>query len=41
MAGEPNTIDAAARDGAPGLYSSPEIYDVAFGWDLSKELDFL
>jgi SAM-dependent methyltransferase len=25
----------------PALYSSPEIYDVAFGWDLSKELDFL
>jgi len=27
--------------GGPALYSSPEIYDVAFGWDLSKELDFL
>jgi SAM-dependent methyltransferase len=27
---------------SPGvLYSSPEIYDVAFGWDLEMELDFL
>jgi len=31
----------ARTDGGPALYSSPEIYDVAFGWDLSKELDFL
>jgi SAM-dependent methyltransferase len=23
------------------LYASPEIYDVAFGWDLSLELDFV
>ena len=23
------------------LYSSPEVYDVAFGWDLRLELDFL
>jgi SAM-dependent methyltransferase len=27
--------------GAPALYSSPEIYDVAFGWSLDLELDFL
>ena len=36
--------DAPARTAggeAPALYSSPEIYDVAFGWDLTKELDFL
>ena len=26
---------------APALYASPEIYDVAFGWDLALELDFL
>ena len=26
---------------ASRLYSSPEIYDVAFGWDLTLELDFL
>ena len=25
----------------PVLYASPEIYDVAFGWDLALELDFL
>jgi SAM-dependent methyltransferase len=25
----------------PALYASPEIYDVAFGWDLALELDFL
>ena len=25
---------------APPLYSSPEIYEVAFGWDLARELDF-
>ncbi len=25
----------------PALYSSPEIYDVAFGWDLRMELDFI
>jgi SAM-dependent methyltransferase len=25
----------------PELYKSPEIYDVAFGWDLELELDFL
>jgi len=25
----------------PTLYASPEIYDVAFGWDLSLELDFI
>lgn len=24
-----------------GLYSSPEVYDVAFGWDLRLEVDFL
>jgi len=24
----------------PALYASPEIYDVAFGWDLALELDF-
>ena len=26
---------------ASRLYSTPEIYDVAFGWDLTLELDFL
>ncbi len=26
---------------APTLYSAPEIYDVAFGWDTRLELDFL
>ena len=26
---------------ASTLYASPEIYDVAFGWDLALELDFL
>lgn len=26
---------------AQSLYSNPEIYDVAFGWDLRLELDFL
>src|SRR3989442_9549450 len=25
----------------PALYDSPEIYDVAFGWDLGMEMDFL
>ncbi|HYQ96266.1 MAG TPA: class I SAM-dependent methyltransferase [Candidatus Eisenbacteria bacterium] len=25
----------------PSLYESPEIYDVAFGWNLAMELDFL
>jgi SAM-dependent methyltransferase len=24
----------------PPLYSSPEIYEVAFGWDLTREIDF-
>jgi SAM-dependent methyltransferase len=26
---------------SPTLYKSPELYDVAFGWDLELELDFL
>src|SRR5258705_13915074 len=30
---------AMAAPGVP-LYSSPEIYEVAFGWDLTRELDF-
>ena len=25
----------------PALYDSPEIYDVAFGWDLGMEMDFV
>jgi SAM-dependent methyltransferase len=29
------------RPDAGSLYSSPEIYDVAFGWSLGLELDFL
>jgi SAM-dependent methyltransferase len=29
------------RSEALSLYSSPEIYDVAFGWDLTLEIDFL
>ena len=29
------------RTQTPGLYASAEIYDVAFGWDLTLELDFL
>jgi SAM-dependent methyltransferase len=31
----------SAPSSSPGLYSSPEIYDVAFGWDLRRELDFI
>src|SRR5712671_3151934 len=26
---------------SPSLYDSPEIYDVAFGWDLEMELTFV
>lgn len=29
------------KQGEALLYSNPEIYDVAFGWDLKLELDFL
>jgi len=30
-----------AQRASPPLYESPEIYDVAFGWDLTMELDFV
>ena len=30
-----------SRTPSRALYASPEIYDVAFGWDLTMELDFL
>lgn len=36
-----STPDAGtARAAETPLYSSPEIYEVAFGWDLRRELDF-
>src|SRR5437867_12158490 len=37
---EPLEERSAPRSPLP-LYQSPEIYDVAFGWDLAMELDFI
>lgn len=37
----PRASDAAPRTGRGALYDTPEIYDVAAGWDLERELDFL
>ncbi len=34
----PHILRMTASEAA--LYSSPEIYEVAFGWDLTRELDF-
>lgn len=34
-------MDPSHGPGRSLLYSSPEVYDVAFGWDLSMELDFI
>jgi SAM-dependent methyltransferase len=41
MAHEEDAPAGTEHAAPPALYSSPEIYDVAFGWDLSKEVDFL
>jgi len=38
LAREAGVTDSAARS---RLYASPEVYDVAFGWDLKLELEFL